>query len=62
MICTFASSRTAEHAQRVLDAVLVVDDELLGQHMKHLLVHGDIHGPRRIDHARHVGLRPLPCS
>ena len=45
----------AVHAQGLLDAVLVVDDELLGQDMQHLLVHGNVHGPRRVDHPRHVG-------
>ncbi len=44
------------HAERVLDPVLVVDDELLGQHMEHLLVHGDVDGPGAVDGARHVGL------
>ncbi len=55
MMCTLTSSRTPEHTEGVLDPVLVVDDELLGKHVQDLLVHGDIHGPGCVDHARHVG-------
>ncbi len=44
----------AAHAQRLTDAVLVVDDELLGKDMDDLAVHGYGDGFRRIDHPAHV--------
>ena len=41
----------AGHAQRLLDAILTVNDELLRQDVQHLLVGGDGHGARGFDHA-----------
>ncbi len=49
----------AEHAERVLDTVLVVDDEFLGKHVEDLLVHGDVDGAGGVDHPGHVGRRPF---
>ena len=44
----------AGHPDRVLDARLVVDDVLLGQHVDHLAVHRDRDRPGRVDHPLHV--------
>ena len=44
----------AGHAERIADAVLIVDDVLLWQHVQHLAVHRDRDGLGRIDHARDV--------
>src|SRR3990172_4454811 len=47
------------HAERLADPVLVVDDELLRDHVDHLAVHGDRHRLGRVDHAAHVALPHL---
>jgi hypothetical protein len=44
----------AGHADRILDAGLIVDDELLGDDVQHFAIHGYGHGAGRLDHARHV--------
>ncbi len=44
----------AAHAQRLLDAVLVVDDELLRQDVDHLAVHGDGDRLGGVDDPAHV--------
>ena len=44
------------HAHRILYAVLIIHDVLLGQHMNHLPVHGDGNGTRRIDHPVNIVL------
>ena len=41
----------AAHAERLADAVLLVDDELLREHVDDLAVHRDRHGLGRVDHA-----------
>jgi hypothetical protein len=43
----------------MLDAALVVDDELLGQDVDHLAVHGDGHRLGGVDHPGDVGLADL---
>ena len=50
----------SRHAVGLLDAVLVVDDELLGQDMKDLLGPGDVDGPGGVNGPRHVGGADLP--
>ena len=42
------------HPQRFLDAVLIVDDELLGQDVDHLAVHGNGDRLGGVDHAPDV--------
>jgi len=49
----------AAHADRVLDAVLVVDDELLRDHVDDLAVHRDGDRLGGLDDAFHVGGRDL---
>ena len=49
----------AAHAERLADAVLLVDDELLGQDMDDLPVHGDGDGLGGVDDAAHVLLGDL---
>src|SRR5690606_17355589 len=44
----------AGHAHRLADAVLGIDDEFLGQDVQDLLVGGNRHGARRVDHPLHV--------
>ena len=44
----------AGHAPGLLDALLVVDHVLLGQHVEHLLVGGYRHGPRRVEDALEI--------
>ncbi len=44
----------AGHADGLADAVLAVDDEVLGQHMQYLLVRGDADGASRVDDPLHV--------
>ena len=50
----------SRHPVGVLDPVLVVDDELLGEHMEDLLVHGDVHRPGAVDRPRDVCGTDLP--
>ncbi len=47
----------ARHADGLADAVLRVDDEFLRQDVQDLLVRGNRHGARRVDHALDVALR-----
>src|SRR5262249_29447824 len=49
----------AAHADRVLDAVLVVDDEFLRDDVDDLAIGGDGDRLRGLDHALHVGGRDL---
>ncbi len=49
----------AGHADRVVDAVLVVDHELLRQDVEDLALGGDVHGARRRHDALHVLARHL---
>jgi hypothetical protein len=49
----------AAHAQRLLDAVLLVDHVLLRQHVEDLAVLGDVHRPGRVEHAVDVRLPDL---
>ena len=49
----------AAHAQRLADAVLVVDDELLRDHVDDLAVHRDRDGLGGVDHPLHVPLAHL---
>ena len=52
----------AGHADGLADALLAVDDEFLGQHVEDLLVGGNGHRPRRVDHPVHVALGHLPVA
>src|SRR5436309_716858 len=49
----------ARHADGLLDAVLIVDDELLGQDVEHLAVRGQRDRPRRVDDTLDVARRHL---
>ena len=48
----------ARHADRLLDAVLIVDDELLRQHVQDVLVDRQRDGARRVEHALDVRRAP----
>jgi hypothetical protein len=50
----------AAHAEGLPHAVLIVDDELLRDHVDHLAVHRDRHGLGGVDHPAHVALAHLP--
>ena len=52
--CTFASRRTPGHAQRLLHALLAVDQELLRQDVQDLLIRGNRDGLGSVDDAVHV--------
>ena len=47
------------HADRLADAFLMIDDEFLREDVQDLLVRGNRHGPRGIDHAVDVAGRYL---
>src|SRR5262249_17997216 len=49
----------AGHAERLFDAVLVVDDVILRQDVQHFAVHRDRDGFRRVHHALDVALAHL---
>src|SRR5450631_1529624 len=46
----------AAHAEGLAHAALAVDDEFLLEDVEHLLLHGDVHGARGLDHAVDVVL------
>src|SRR5581483_5214404 len=50
----------ARHPDRLLDPVLLVDDEFLRQDVEHLLIGRQRDRPRRVDHALDVALSDLP--
>ena len=52
----------AGHADRLLDAVLPVDQELLRQHVQDVLIDRQRHRARRVEHAVDVRRRPLRRS
>ena len=58
-MCTFASRRTPAMPERLLDAVLVVDDELLRQDVDDLAVERDGDRLGRVDDAGDVRLADL---
>src|SRR5699024_9461575 len=49
----------AGHPDRLADAILMIDDVLLRNHVQDLLVGGNGDGPRGIDHALDIILRDL---
>ena len=51
----------ARHAERLADAVLVVDDELLRQHVQDLAVHRQRDRARGVEHALDVAAAHLAC-
>ena len=56
---TFTSSRAPGHADRRADAVLLVDDEVLRQHVQHLAAGRQRHRARGVERAPHVLARDL---
>ena len=56
-MCTFEPN--AAHTQWLANPVLLVDDELLRDHVDHLAIHRDGHGLGGVDHAPHVALAHL---
>ena len=57
---TLASRRTPGHAHRLPDALLIVDDVLLGKDVQNALVGRDRHRTRGIEDPLHVAGRHLP--
>ncbi len=61
-MCTFASRRTPDHADRMADVLLTVDDELLRLLVEHALVGRNGHRAGGVEHVIDVGLADLTVA
>ena len=58
----FDRQASADHAYRIVDAILIVDDEFLRQAIHYLASRGQLYGTSRIDCAPNIVMSDLAIA